>query len=98
MNRLTKLLEVQDLHKVYGKKDSQTKALGGVSFDAIPGEFLGIMGASGSGKTTLLNCIATIIKPTSGSVLLSGENISAFESKDLARYRGSRIGYLFQDF
>lgn len=98
MNRLTKLLEVQDLHKVYGKKDSPTKALGGVSFDALPGEFLGIMGASGSGKTTLLNCIATIIKPTSGRVLLSGENISAFESKDLARYRGSRIGYLFQDF
>lgn len=93
-----KLLEVIELQKVYGKKESPTNALDGISFDVLPGEFLGIMGPSGSGKTTLLNCIATIIKPTAGQVLLSGENISAFNSKDLAQYRGSRIGYLFQDF
>lgn len=88
-----KLLEVIELQKVYGKKESPTNALDGISFDVLPGEFLGIMGPSGSGKTTLLNCIATIIKPTAGQVLLSGENISAFNSKDLAQYRGSRIGY-----
>lgn len=93
-----KLLQVQDLQKSYGKKNNLTKALNGVSFDILPGEFLGIMGPSGSGKTTLLNCIATIIKPTAGRVLLNGKNISAFDSKDLADYRGSRIGYLFQDF
>lgn len=93
-----KILEVQDLQKSYGKKSNITKALNGVSFDVLSGEFLGIMGPSGSGKTTLLNCIATIIKPTSGRVLLNGKNISAFDSKDLAKYRGSRIGYLFQDF
>ncbi|AKL96595.1 ABC-type antimicrobial peptide transport system, ATpase component [Clostridium aceticum] len=93
-----KILEVQDLQKYYGKKYNLTKALNGVSFDILPGEFLGIMGPSGSGKTTLLNCIATTIKPTSGRVLLNGKNISAFDSKDLAKYRGSRIGYLFQDF
>ncbi|WP_442929318.1 ABC transporter ATP-binding protein [Natranaerovirga hydrolytica] len=93
-----KLLEVQDLQKNYGKKNNITKALKGVSFDILDGEFLGIMGPSGSGKTTLLNCIATIIKPTSGRVLLNGKNISAFDSKNLAEYRGSRIGYLFQDF
>ncbi|WP_010277179.1 ABC transporter ATP-binding protein [Paenibacillus senegalensis] len=98
MARHEKLLEVQDLKKNYGKKNNITPALNGVSFDILPGEFLGIMGPSGSGKTTLLNCIATIIKPTSGRVLLNGENISAFDSKDLAEYRGSRIGYLFQDF
>lgn len=98
MIRQGKLLEVQDLQKSYGKKNNITKALNGVSFDILPGEFLGIMGPSGSGKTTLLNCIATIIKPTTGRVLLNGKNISAFDSKDLAEYRGSRIGYLFQDF
>ncbi|SMO87920.1 ABC transporter ATP-binding protein [Melghirimyces algeriensis] len=98
MVRQGKLLEVKDLQKNYGKKNNITKALNGVSFDILLGEFLGIMGPSGSGKTTLLNCIATIIKPTSGCVLLKGENISAFDSKDLAEYRGSRIGYLFQDF
>ncbi|MBO1001138.1 ABC transporter ATP-binding protein [Pseudogracilibacillus auburnensis] len=98
MIRRGKLLEVQDLQKNYGKKDNITKALNGISFDVLSGEFLGIMGPSGSGKTTLLNCIATIIKPTSGRVLLNGKNISAFDSKDLEEYRGSRIGYLFQDF
>lgn len=98
MVRQEKILEVKNLQKNYGKRDNTMKALNGVSFDILQGEFLGIMGASGSGKTTLLNCIATIIKPTSGSVFLSGKNISSFDSKDLADYRGTRIGYLFQDF
>lgn len=98
MNGQGKLLEIQDLRKNYGNKGHVTRALNGVSFDVLKGEFLGIMGPSGSGKTTLLNCIATIMKPTSGRVLLKGENISSFDSKRLAEYRGSRIGYLFQDF
>ncbi|MDE5780272.1 MAG: ABC transporter ATP-binding protein, partial [Lachnospiraceae bacterium] len=98
MNYTEKILEVRDLHKSYGKKEMQTKALNGISFDVFSGEYLGIMGASGSGKTTLLNCIATIIKPTSGQILLSGDNISSFGGNELADYRGSKIGYLFQDF
>ena len=98
MNYTDKLLEVRDLHKSYAKGGIPTKALNGITFDVLPGEFLGIMGDSGSGKTTLLNCIATIIKPTSGQILLSGTNISAFGSDELAMYRGSKIGYLFQDF
>ena len=56
------------------------------------------VGAIGSGKTTLLNCIATVIKPTSGQILLSGANISSFDGTKLAEYRGNKIGYLFQDF
>lgn len=98
MNYTEKLLEVRDLHKFYEKGGIPTKALNGITFDVLPGEYLGIMGASGSGKTTLLNCIATIIKPTSGQILLSGANISAFGGDELAMYRGSKIGYLFQDF
>lgn len=93
-----KLLEVRDLHKSYGKDGVPTKALNGITFDVLPGEYLGIMGASGSGKTTLLNCIATIIKPTSGQIMLSGTNISTFGGDELADYRGNKIGYLFQDF
>ena len=95
---MEKLLTVENLEKIYDSDGSPTKALAGISFDVIKGEFLGIMGASGSGKTTLLNCIATIIKPTSGQILLNNDNISAFSSKDLSHYRGNRIGYLFQDF
>jgi len=93
-----KLLQVQEVHKVYGEGQSETAALKGITFDVLPGEFLGIMGASGSGKTTLLNCIATMLKPTSGQILLKGENISSFRGAQLARYRGNNMGYLFQEF
>ena len=54
------------------------------------------MGASGSGKTTLLNCIATVIKPTSGQILLSGANISAFDGAKLAEYRGIELVICFK--
>lgn len=93
-----KLLQVKELRKTYGKGQSETSALKGITFDVLPGEFLGIMGASGSGKTTLLNCIATMLKPTSGQILLDGQNISSFKGSQLAKYRGSKIGYLFQNF
>ncbi|HAK43084.1 MAG TPA: ABC transporter, partial [Clostridium sp.] len=54
---MERILEVKDLKKYYGKKDFATKALDGISFQVMNGEFIGIMGSSGSGKTTLLNCI-----------------------------------------
>ena len=98
MSRYEKLLEVRKLHKYYSKDVVSTKALNGISFDVLKGEYLGIMGASGSGKTTLLNCIATVIKPTSGQILLSGVDISSFDGTKLSEYRGNKIGYLFQDF
>lgn len=98
MEILDKLLQVQEVYKTYGKGKSETEALKGITFDVLPGEFLGIMGASGSGKTTLLNCIATMTKPTSGQILLEGKNISSFKSSQLAEYRGDKIGYLFQQF
>ncbi|MBS4535220.1 ABC transporter ATP-binding protein [Clostridium sp. D2Q-14] len=93
-----KLLQVKEIYKTYGEGQSETAALKGITLDVFPGEFLGIMGASGSGKTTLLNCIATMLKPTSGQILLEGENISSFKGDQLAIYRGSKIGYLFQEF
>lgn len=93
-----RILEVCSLKKDYGQSENKTKALKDISFQVLEGEFLGIMGKSGSGKTTLLNCIATIVKPTEGSILLKGADIGRFEGKTLADYRGNRIGYLFQDF
>ncbi len=95
---MEKLLEVQSLKKYYGKADSQTKALDGISFQVFEGEFIGIMGSSGSGKTTLLNCIASAAKPTEGRVLLNEEDVAGLRGKKLAIYRGYRIGYLFQNF
>lgn len=98
MNFFDKLLQVENVTKTYGRDQNRTEALRGISFDVLPGEFLGIMGASGSGKTTLLNCIATMLKPTSGQILLKGQNISAFKGDKLSDYRGREIGYLFQEF
>lgn len=98
MDMQNKILQVDSLTKVYGKGDNRTEALKEISFHVLEGEFLGIMGASGSGKTTLLNCIATMLKPSSGKVILRGQNISDFRGGALADYRGKEIGYLFQEF
>ena len=94
-----KILQVKEIKKTYGSGENKTDALRGMTFDVIPGEFLGIMGASGSGKTTLLNCIATILRPTSGQIFLgNNEDIFSFDENELANYRGKKIGYLFQEF
>lgn len=92
------VLKIESLKKYYGKGDSQTKALDGISFQVMPGEFLGIMGASGSGKSTLLNCIAAVIKPSSGSIEMNGKEISKLSGSKLAEYRGKDMGYIFQSF
>ena len=92
------ILRVESLKKHYGKEPNITKALDGISFQVVKGEFLGIMGSSGSGKTTLLNCIATIIKPTDGSIQMQGKDLGQLKGNHLADYRGKEIGYLFQNF
>lgn len=92
------ILEIAALKKYYGKEQNLTRALDGISFQVMPGEFLGIMGSSGSGKSTLLNCIATVIAPTGGAVALHDKCITTLHGKALADYRGKEIGYLFQSF
>ena len=92
------ILRVESLKKHYGKEPNITKALNGISFQVVKGEFLGIMGSSGSGKTTLLNCLATIIKPTDGSIQMQEKDLGQLKGGQLADYRGKEIGYLFQNF
>ena len=92
------ILRVESLKKHYGKVPNITKALDGISFQVIKGEFLGIMGSSGSGKTTLLNCLATIIKPTDGAIQIQEKDLGQLKGSQLADYRGKEIGYLFQNF
>lgn len=96
--KTNRILQVECLTKTYGKGATQTKALCGIDIDVLEGEFLGIMGPSGSGKTTLLNCIATMLKPTSGKIILRGKDVASFNGSQLADYRGREIGYLFQEF
>ena len=92
------ILNIENLTKTYGTLPNQTKALDGFTFQVMPGEFLGIMGSSGSGKSTLLNCIATVIKPTGGSIVMDGRNLQSIGGKALAEYRGKTVGYLFQNW
>ena len=92
------ILRVESLKKHYGKEPNITKALNGISFQVVKGEFLGIMGSSGSGKTTLLNCLATIIKPTDGSIQMQEKDLGQLKGNQLSDYRGKEIGYLFQNF
>jgi len=93
-----RILQVENISKIYGVGGYKTEAIKDISFDVLEGEFLGIMGASGSGKTTLLNCIATMTQPSLGRVLLKNEDISSFGNRQLSAYRGKEIGYLFQEF
>ena len=92
------ILKIENLTKVYGTLSNQTRALNGITFQVMPGEFLGIMGSSGSGKSTLLNCIATVIQPTGGSIQVEGDTLQSLKGKALAEYRGKKVGYLFQNY
>ena len=91
------ILSVSHLEKVYGSRGNRTTALSDLSFDVLPGEFVGIMGASGSGKTTLLNCVSTIDAPTSGSITVDGTDVTALRGAALSRFRRERLGFIFQD-
>ena len=92
------VLRIESLKKYYGKSGSGTKALDGITFSVMPGEFLGIMGSSGSGKSTLLNCIAAVISPDSGDIYRKEKKINTLKGSALASYRGKEVGYLFQNF
>ena len=92
------LLEIKNITKYYGSSDNVSKALNGVSFTMEQGEFTAVMGASGSGKSTLLNVIATIDRPSSGSILLEGVDIAGMREQDLAAFRRDRLGFIFQEY
>ena len=94
---MAEILQVTDLRRVYGKGGAATRALDGVSLSLEPGEFVGVMGQSGSGKTTLLNCVATIDRPTSGSIVIDGRELTRLRGKELAKFRRERLGFIFQD-
>ena len=94
------LLEVQHLQKIYTTRfgGNQVQALSNVNFSVEPGEYVAIMGESGSGKTTLLNILAALDRPTAGEVFLNGKALSDIRERDLAAFRRSHLGFVFQDF
>lgn len=90
------VLEVKDLTKKYDQGESEVIALDHVSFSVERGEFVTIMGASGSGKSTLMNLIGGIDRPTSGSVMIEGNDISTMNEDDLAIFRRRNLGIIYQ--
>lgn len=92
------ILTLKDVSKVYRADGSSIPAVNKVSFQIPRGGFVGIMGASGSGKTTLLNLIATIDRPTDGTIEINGRNIAEISEKDLAKFRREHLGFIFQEY
>jgi putative ABC transport system ATP-binding protein len=94
----TKVVQVRNVSKIFKRDAFEVKALDDVSIEIAGGEFLALMGPSGSGKTTLLNMIAAIDRPTSGELLVLGENVFRYSDSQSARWRNTHIGYVFQTF
>jgi putative ABC transport system ATP-binding protein len=89
-------VEIHGVRKTYQRDSQAIPVLDGLTLDIPDGDFAALMGPSGSGKTTLLNLIGGIDRPTSGSVVVGGDNLSAMKPKQLARWRSRNIGYIFQ--
>jgi putative ABC transport system ATP-binding protein len=92
------LIEIHDLVKDYKLGALSVHALKGVSLEIERGEFVAIMGPSGSGKSTLMNILGCLDKPTSGTYLLDGISVGTLNRDELAGIRGSKIGFVFQQF
>jgi putative ABC transport system ATP-binding protein len=90
------ILKVNNLSKVYGKGDTQIKAIDDVSFSVEKGEFVAIVGASGSGKSTLLHILGGVDTPTSGQVLVDGTDIFSLDQTQMAIFRRRQIGLIYQ--
>lgn len=91
-----KILEVESLVKTYGKGENKVHAVDHVSFSVNEGEFVAIVGASGSGKSTLLHLLGGVDRPTSGKVLINGEDIYRLSDDALAIFRRRQVGIIYQ--
>jgi putative ABC transport system ATP-binding protein len=95
---MSAVLEVLNLVRVFRSKAGITQALRGVSLTVNQGEFVAIMGPSGSGKSTLLNILGCLDRPSRGTYLLEGTDVSTYADDELADIRATRIGFVFQSF
>ncbi|MFN7987091.1 MAG: ABC transporter ATP-binding protein [Thermoanaerobaculia bacterium] len=92
------VIRIRDLTRVYRMGDNEVRALDGVSLDVAPGEFLAVMGPSGSGKSTFMNIVGCLDRPTSGTYVLEGTDVSTLDRNARAGIRNDKIGFVFQSF
>jgi putative ABC transport system ATP-binding protein len=92
------VIEARKLTKVFGRGEGRVEALAGVSLDVEPGEWVSVVGPSGSGKSTLMNLLGLLDRPTSGSYVLDGREVSGLRGGELARARRELIGFVFQSY
>jgi len=90
------LIEIRDLSKVYTRGKQKVEVLHHIDLDVSQGDFLALMGPSGSGKTTLLNLMGGLDAPSGGAISVGGERIDQFSGAQLAKWRASRVGFVFQ--
>src|ERR1041384_3767454 len=90
-------LQARDVHKSYPTPGEPLVVLRGVSLSLERGQSLAIVGPSGSGKSTLLNILGTLDRPTGGTVALDGTDPFGLNANDLAKFRSTRVGFIFQD-
>lgn len=94
----TPLIEIQGMTKVYGMDEATVHALAGVDITVDKGEFIAIMGHSGSGKSTLMNILGCLDRPTSGTYIFDGRDVSRLNRNELAEVRNQKLGFIFQSF
>jgi putative ABC transport system ATP-binding protein len=92
------MVNAESVSKTYASREINVEAIKDISFEIEPASFVSFVGPSGSGKTTLLNLIGCLDKPTSGKIVVAGEDVSTFDRKQAAAFRGSILGFIFQAF
>ena len=97
VNRMA-ILETHGLRKVYGSGDTEVRALDGVDLAVEKGEFAAVVGTSGSGKSTLLHMLGGLDRPTGGSVIVDGRELSTLKDEELTIFRRRKIGFVFQNY
>lgn len=93
---MKKIVELKNVSKIYKTGEKEFKALDNIDLSINKGEFVVVLGPSGAGKSTLLNLVGGMDTPTSGSILIDGEDISKYNENKLSEYRAENIGFIFQ--
>jgi len=93
-----KVLDINDVHKIYNSSEIKVHAVNGITIDFEEGEFAAIVGPSGSGKTTLLNMIGGLDEPSEGKILVNDTDLSTLKSSELIDFRMKNIGFVFQSY